>query len=130
MSAPTHLLPFDLSDTLAVSSALFERIVEATNSTALKNRWFRESDKREVTRAIVEAGERAARSFARDFAPPGFAYERVIGRVMPCPDKSAFGGLSTPHPRGAGTREIQFRVHINGNAYERLVAAICSQTGF
>jgi hypothetical protein len=124
MSAPTHLLPFDLSDTLAVSSALFERIVEATNSTALKNRWFRESDKREVMRAIVEAGERAARSFARDFAPPDFPYERVIGRVLPCPDKSAFGGLPTP------VEEIQFRVHINGNAYERLVAAICSLTGF
>lgn len=124
MSAPATLVPFDIADTLAVSTALFERIVEATNETGLKNKWFRESDKRDVIRAILEAGERAAKSFAKDFAPVGFIYQRLIRSVMPCPDKSAFGGLPTP------VEEIQFRVHINGNAYERLVAAICSQTGF
>jgi hypothetical protein len=121
MNAPTHLVPFDLSDTLAVSSALFERIVEATNSAGLRNKWFLARDKDQVMKEIAAAGEQAGKSFARDFAPAGFAYERVIHGVMPCPDTR---GLPTP------VEEIQFRVHINGNAYERLVAAICSQTGF
>ena len=54
MSAPATLVPFDIADTLAVSTALFERIVEATNETGLKNKWFRESDKRDVIRAILK----------------------------------------------------------------------------
>jgi hypothetical protein len=121
MPAPTNLVPFDVADTLSVSSALFERIVEATNCTALKNKWFLAGDKRDVIQEIAAAGERAAKEFARDFAPPGFVPERVIRYVLPLPNRE---WLPT------AVQEIEFRVHINGLAYERLVAAICSQTGF
>lgn len=121
MNVPTTLLPFDGTDTLSVSGALFERIVEATNTTALKNKWFMASDKADVIRAIVAAGEKAAKAFARDFAPTEFIYERAIRYVLPLPSQRC---LPTP------VEEIQFRVHINGNAYERLVAAICARRGF
>jgi hypothetical protein len=121
MNAPDTLVPFDRTDTLSVSAALFERIVEATNSTALKNKWFLAGNKQDVMREIGEAGERAAKTFARDFAPAGFVPERVIRCVLPLPSRQ---GLATP------AEEIEFRVHINGNAYERLVAAICAQRGF
>jgi hypothetical protein len=121
MNAPTTLVPFDKGDTLSVSSALFDRIVEATNTAALKNRWFLASDKSDVMKEIANAGESAAKAFARDFAPAEFIYDRVIRYVMPLPSRQ---WIPTP------VEEIQFRVHINGYAYERLVAAICSQTSF
>jgi hypothetical protein len=130
MPAPATLVPFDVADTLSVSSALFERIVAATNCTAMKNKWFLAGDKRDIIREIADAGERAAKEFARDFAPPGFVPERVIRYVLTLPSRSSASGGPSPHPLVARTQEIEFRVHINGVAYERLVAAICSQTGF
>jgi hypothetical protein len=121
---PKTLVPFDVADTFSVSAALFERIVEATNTVALKNKWFFASDKKDVIREIAEAGERGAKSFARDFAPPGFLYRPVIRFVLPVTSRRSLCGGSMP------VEEMQFRVHINGNTYERLVAAICGNKGF
>jgi hypothetical protein len=120
MPAPTHLLPLDFTDTLTASSALFERIAEATNTIGLKNKWFFATEKQDVIREIMAAGEGAAKEFARSYAPNGFRYEKVIRYVLALPNRQ---WLPTPVP----IEEIQFRVHINGGAYERLVAAVCSK---